>query len=274
MASAYPFDDMAERPLSNPRLSAWTIGHGRHQFGRYARREDAEEEARRRWPTHTSLKIFEVWLNPRERVIVEPVCQLCGDDVPNLAGRVVAKSASVICHECANPGFGSVEPTVVESWPVEVGYVNADGRFEVYREASKQRTFTADYRFKDTTIEVSRWPGVSTLVMAGDIGYVRLELPADVATDLGLRLKEILMSNVAIPFAHWLRGSLRDDAARPSPFIRFEAAFERCDAVSIDVQFAEGRVRLALESALSYVVLTMEDAVAFKLWRALHPAVV
>ena len=79
------------------------------------------------------------------------------------------------------------------------------------------------------------------------------------------------MSHAASDFARWLRGSLRDDPVRPSPLFNGEATFERGDAMSIDVQIDDGRVRLTLESALRYILLTMDLAVAFKLWRALHP---
>ena len=120
-------------------------------------------------------------------------------------------------------------------------------------------------------IEVSHWPDITTIVMSGYIGLIRIALPTDRAIDVGQHLKQILMAHVARDFDSWLRGSLRDDPGRPSPRINGEATFERGEGLSIDVRSANGRVTLTLESELSYILLTMEHAVAFRLWRALHP---
>lgn len=126
---------MSDRVLAKPRCTAWTVSHGHDQYGRFARREDAELEARRRRELGcTSVTVFEVWLNPHEQVVGIAECKRCGKRMPRFDGRVIWATSCIICGPCSGKEFGSwdEEPTIVEGWPVEGGYVNEAGDYQTF----------------------------------------------------------------------------------------------------------------------------------------------
>lgn len=113
--------------VARPRLTAWTVADGHNQYGRFSDRRTAEwEAARRRALGASSVRLFEVWLNPRERVVVTALCERCRGRLPHFDGRVVSSTASIICGPCSEQKVGawSKEPTVVRCCPVEHDYVD------------------------------------------------------------------------------------------------------------------------------------------------------
>lgn len=73
-------------------------------------------------------------------------------------------------------------------------------------------------------------------------------------------------------FKKWVAWGLPEPYGRPPTWDAVEGHFEfNDDAVTITSATCGGRVVLELESPKSLIVLTLDPAVAFKLWRVLCP---
>lgn len=272
---SYRSTPMSELLLARPRLTAWTVSDDHNQYGRFYDPLDAQlEAASRRALGASSVKIFEVWLNPDERVVGTAVCERCERRLPHFDGRVVSSSASIICGPCSEEKYGvwSEEPTVVSCWPVEHGYVDDEGEYQLYHEIPTQERRAIDFRFKDTLIEAVGRPIPSALAIRGDLGAVRLLLSTDRALDIGVRLQEALVGGWSAEFKTWVRWGLPEPQRQPPKWEPLEAHFESNEeAVTIKSGTRDRRVALEIESAKTLIAMTMEPAVAFKVWRALCP---
>ena len=266
---------MSELLLARPRLTAWTVADGGNQYGRFSDRRKAEvEAARRRALGASSVRIFEVWLNPVERVVGIAVCERCAGRLPRFDGCVVSSAASIICGSCSERKYGawSEEPTVVKCWPVEDGYVDDHGDYQLFDEMPTRQGRAIDFRFRDTLIEAVGRPIPSSLAIRGDLGAVRLLVSTERALDIGIRLQEALVAGWSADFKKWVAWGLPEHHRQPPTWEPLEAHFESNEeAVTIKSGRRRRRMVLELESARFWIAITLDPAVAFELWRALCP---
>jgi hypothetical protein len=267
---------MGELLLARPRLTAWTVSDGHNQYGRFSDRRDAElEAARRRALGARSVTMFEVWLNPGERVVGTAVCERCERRLPHFDGCVVSCSASIICGSCSEEKYGvwSEEPTIVECWPVENGYVDDEGEYQLFDEMPTQERRAIDFRFKDTLIDAFGRPIPSSVSIRGDLGAVHLFLSAERAIDIAVRLKEALLAGWTADFKKWMQWGLPEPCRQPPTWEPLEARFETNEqTVMIKSGARDRRVALELESAKTFIAMTLDPPVAFSIWRALCPS--
>lgn len=266
---------MREQLAGKLRLTAWTATDGQNQYGRFSDRGGAElEAARHRALGARSVRVFEVWLNPDERVVGNAACERCDCRLPHLDRTVVSSSASIICGPCSvdKYGFWSEEPTVVSCWPVEHGYVDEDGEYQLFVEMPTQARQAIDFRSKDTLVDAFGLPTPSSVYIRGDQGAARLFLSSERALEIGLRLKEALVANWMADFKKWVEWGLPEAYSKPPRLDPFEAHFDSNEeGVTIKSGTRDRRVELEIESGKTLVVLTMDPAVTFKVWRALCP---
>ena len=265
--------------------TAWRVLVGRDQYGGFADRAEAEVEAtRRRALGAARVEVCEVWLNPYEHVVGVAQCVRCGERMPRFDRRVVTSAASIVCGPCSIEQFGyeDEEPTLVEYWPVEQGYVDDAGEYQELPGPAipEKASAIGGFRTYETTFAAmgdGDLVEVQLISERGDHAHFAMDrrVAARVAQDLERQLAEAssqerLLSKASYHYDRFL-GSPPPKLA-PLAVPGTDVFFTFGETPHVTVEQATDRIALCIWSEDASLNITMQGGVAAALWRFLARA--